>query len=81
MGKSKIELGKGMGINIKPRAKNEKAILYCAGVDKELVDWLRTEYKRLGYSWLHEYFDMILKQLKDQSEGGGATGGKVRKSG
>jgi hypothetical protein len=68
-------------LKVGPKPQKEKSILYVAGMDKDLVDWLRIEYKVLGYSWLNEYLNAVFKQLKDQSEGGSAAGSKVRKSG
>jgi hypothetical protein len=57
--------------------KPEAGILFCQGVEKELIEWLRSESKRLGYSWTHEYLNKLLRQLKDQSD---AIGSNLRKT-
>lgn len=52
----------------KIKHKAETTVLYCLGVEKELVDWLRDEAKSLGYTRLHEYLNILIRKLKKSSD-------------
>lgn len=60
--------------------KPETGILFVQGVEKDLIEFVRHETKRLGYSWTHEYLNKLFREVKNQSEGTDAAGSKVRKS-